>query len=1003
MDASLPDAIVIGPRDAAPSDTGVVLPTVFSVSPSAGPETGGTRVTLRGTSFAEPAEVYFGDAPATSVVVLDEVSIAATTPPGAVGAVTVRVRIGEATAELPEGFFYHRELRIDAIEPARIPDEGGAEIAIIGKGFDEHTIVFFDRRPLRGLRLVSEERIVGHSPALEPGRPDVRVMNRDAEARRQDVAFVYGTPDIADVLPGYGPPAGSSDQEVGGDGLSDAEEVSFGGEAAKTFTLASDALVVADAPGMVEGIYDVTVSNADASGTLRNGYIVIDPTVPGLRLLGVLPARVREGSGAVVRVVGRGFGGAAQVAIDGQRLPIVERTSNALSVMVPVPLAAGAHDVTVFAGALEDTLAGGLVVTAPIVVTSIDPSTGPASGGTAVTIRGSGFVPGSTVRIADVALADVVVVGPSEITGVTVAGSHGTHDVVVAGGGDRGVLAAGFTFTEAYEIVRVEPNEGSVAGNTYVSVFGRGLVAPVGVKFGGVDGLDPVLENGAIIGVRTQPANVSVVDVDISTGLGDEILEDAFSFYNPRLITGGAWGGPIEGSVNVAVQTFQGQALQGMVVQLGYDADLRYAAITDENGLATISSPEIRGHQTVTVGAPGVEFVTYYEVDARNLTMFATPHPQSMPPDAPLSPCPTGAMPPLVRGKIFKFKSSLDPVTMPGWIPVARITYSQPNVFTPNPPMPPEQIDFVFQDGGEYEIVVMRAGTVAVYAILGDFNPETQQFIPRKMGIVRNVPAAPETTTEGIDIALEIDLNQTTRIRLDDPPIQDPGPSLNIVFPFLNLQSDGVIAFGNTVGATSEIVVTGLPNLPESQFFYLGGSATNGGGRLTPPWSLSFLETAVPFEQGVDLGPFLHMPQNPTPKPGELLHEGTMSWDQGGLVPDLTLINIFDVRTVGGCCCMDLNMNGQCEQTEPPQCGALPQQFDRWSLYAEGGHASYVLPRMPSGVTAFEAPNTYPWFVQSALAPRFSFREFIYNQFSPFFWKSWMAWGSSFAVKEETD
>src|SRR5687768_6121765 len=202
--ADLPDAVVIGPIDSGPADTGARIPTVTNVSPATGPETGGTRVTLRGSNFLEPAEVFFGDVPATSVVVLDEVSIAATTPPHAIGPVLVKVVTSGGEAELPDGFFYHREIRIDAIEPARIPDEGGVEIAIVGKGFDEETLVFMDRLPVRGLRFISDTRMTGYSPALEPGRPDVRVMNRDAEARRGDVVVVFGTPDVLSVLPGYG-------------------------------------------------------------------------------------------------------------------------------------------------------------------------------------------------------------------------------------------------------------------------------------------------------------------------------------------------------------------------------------------------------------------------------------------------------------------------------------------------------------------------------------------------------------------------------------------------------------------------------------------------------------------------------------------------------------------------------------------------------------------------------------------------------------------------------
>src|SRR5687768_11452950 len=124
----LPDAVVIGPIDTGPADIDRPVPTLNGVSPATGPETGGTRVTLRGSNFTEPAEVFFGDVAATSVVVLDEVSIAATTPPHAIGPVLVRVVTGGGEAELPDGFFYHREVRLDSIEPARIPDEGGVEI-----------------------------------------------------------------------------------------------------------------------------------------------------------------------------------------------------------------------------------------------------------------------------------------------------------------------------------------------------------------------------------------------------------------------------------------------------------------------------------------------------------------------------------------------------------------------------------------------------------------------------------------------------------------------------------------------------------------------------------------------------------------------------------------------------------------------------------------------------------------------------------------------------------
>lgn len=97
-------------------------------------------------------------------------------------------------------------------------------------------------------------------------------------------------------------------------------------------------------------------------------------------------------------------------------------------------------------------------------------------------------------------------------------------------------------------------------------------------------------------------------------------------------------------------------------------------------------------------------------------------------------------------------------------------------------------------------------------------------------------------------------------------------------------------------------------------------------------------------------------------------------------------------------------MNGQCEANEPAlPPSSMPVQFNRWSLFGKGGQVSYNLPRMPLNVVAFEPPNQYPWILQEAVAPRFNYDEWIYNQYSPFFWRSWAVSVFQFAVKEETD
>jgi hypothetical protein len=230
--------------------------------------------------------------------------------------------------------------------------------------------------------------------------------------------------------------------------------------------------------------------------------------------------------------------------------------------------------------------------------------------------------------------------------------------------------------------------------------------------------------------------------------------------------------------------------------------------------------------------------------------------------------------------------------------------------------------------------------------------------------------------------------------------VQVPGPSINAVFPFLNLQSEGVIPFQPTAVPSGTVILSNLPNIAASQFYYMGGSFTLGaGGGLQSPYSLTLVESGAPFSEGVDLGPFVQMPQNVEPKPLEVLENGQISWEQGGITPDLTLISVYDFPS--GCCCLDDNGNGTCEDNEAQMCGASPFPVNRWSVFAAGGLETYTLPRMLSGLNAFDTPSAYGWYMQEAIAPRFDFREFIWNQFSQYFWTSWNFWDSAFVTKEE--
>ena len=84
--------------------------------------------------------------------------------------------------------------------------------------------------------------------------------------------------------------------------------------------------------------------------------------------------------------------------------------------------------------------------TAGPTITAVTPNTGPAAGGTVVTITGTRFASGAAVTIGGVAATNVQVSSVIKITATTGAASAGAGDVVVTTGGQTGRLADAFTF-----------------------------------------------------------------------------------------------------------------------------------------------------------------------------------------------------------------------------------------------------------------------------------------------------------------------------------------------------------------------------------------------------------------------------------------------------------------------------------------------------------------------------------------------------------------------------
>ena len=121
-------------------------------------------------------------------------------------------------------------------------------------------------------------------------------------------------------------------------------------------------------------------------------------------------------------------------------------------------------------------------------MTSITPNSGTANGGTAVTITGTGFLAGATVKLGGTAATGVTVVSSTSITATTPAHAAGAVSVVVTNtDAQTGTLTNGYTYTTsnpAPTVSAITPNSGTANGGTAVTITGTGFLAGATVKLG---------------------------------------------------------------------------------------------------------------------------------------------------------------------------------------------------------------------------------------------------------------------------------------------------------------------------------------------------------------------------------------------------------------------------------------------------------------------------------------------------------------------------------------
>lgn len=546
---------VIVSADGASSGTGtaddftfVAQPTITGLSPNNGPTGGGNLVTVTGTGFTGVSSVNFGGT-SVSASNVSATSLQVTAPAGS-GVVSLSITTaGGTTANTPaDDYTYNAAVpSITSISPTTGDVIGGTIVTITGTGFSGATAVSFGGSPAAAFTVNSNVQITATAPAHAAGTISISVTGPGGTSPDTSADnFLYGSvlPVVTSLSPTGGPVGGGNTVTVNGTGFTGASLVTFGGTPGTSIVVTNDNLLTVTAPAHLAGSVDVLVTRSSGTSlnTTADNYLY-GAAVP--TITAVTPNTGPLVGGNTVTITGTGLTGATSVSFGGAAGTsiVVATGGTSLTVVAPAHAAGGVNIVvTTPVGANIDTAADNYTYSNAPFITGVTPASGPAAGGTSVTITGVGFTGATAVTFGATPATAFTVNSSTQITATSPAHAAGTVDIVVTGP-DGSSTTQGpendFLYGSGPSITSISPASGPIAGGTTVTITGTGFTGATAVKFGSTAATSfSIVSDTQITAVSPAGAN-GVVQVSVTTPIGTtpDTAADNFTYGTGSTIT----------------------------------------------------------------------------------------------------------------------------------------------------------------------------------------------------------------------------------------------------------------------------------------------------------------------------------------------------------------------------------------------------------------------------------------------------------------------------------
>ncbi|MGW4074468.1 IPT/TIG domain-containing protein [Streptomyces asiaticus] len=313
----------------------------------------------------------------------------------------------------------------------------------------------------------------------------------------------------------------------------------------------------------------------------------------------VSPAAGSPGGGTPVTLTGSNFTQATAVRF-GPNFALSYTVVSATQITAVAPPGSGTVQITVTTPAGTSNGVAFGYAAAPT-LTAVSPASGPATGGTTVTLTGTNLLGATAVRFGAVNATSFMVVSATQITAVVPAGSGTVQVTVVTPGGTSNGVPYSYVVAPVPVLMSVSPGQGPVGGGNTVALSGSGLTGVTAVRFGSTPALSFTVVSATQITAVAPPGAAGPVQITVTGPGGTSNGVTYFYVGVPTLTAASPAQGPTAGGTTV---TLTGSNLLGATaVRFGAVNATSFTVVSATQ--ITAVAPSGSGTVQITVVTPG--------------------------------------------------------------------------------------------------------------------------------------------------------------------------------------------------------------------------------------------------------------------------------------------------------------------------------------------------------------------------------------------------------------